>query len=71
MGFLLRRLTQIALVGKCSDSKSVMDDEDIIFHEDDALNYILYEDAEKESDQSEKKGGCLELMLFLSSLLVS
>jgi len=32
-----------------------MDEEDNIFHEDDALNYILSEDSEKEGDQSEKR----------------
>jgi hypothetical protein len=42
-----------------------MNEEDNIFDEDDALNCILYEDAEKESDQSEKKGGCLGLILVL------
>ena len=47
--------------------------DDNIFDGDDALDYILCEDVEKASDQSEKKGGCLGLILLLiipASLLV-
>jgi len=41
------------------------EDKNIFDNEDNALDYILYEDVEKETDQSEKNGGCLGLILIL------
>lgn len=39
-------------------------DDDNIFDEDDALDYILYEDAEKGENNSGKSGGCLSIFIF-------
>ncbi len=42
-----------------------MDDENI-FDEDDALDYIIYEELEAEEGKSENKGGCLTVVtLFI------
>jgi hypothetical protein len=44
------------------------DDDDNIFDEDDALDYIIYEDLEKEQPERQGdngKGGCLGLLILL------
>ena len=41
---------------------------DNIFDEDDALDYIIYdelENQEEQEDQTESRGGCLTLLAFL------
>ena len=40
-------------------------DENNIFDDDDALDYILYEDSERNIPHSDKRGGCFILILFL------
>lgn len=43
-----------------------MDDfDDNIFDEDDALDYIIYEEAEKEVNNPYSRSGCLGMLLVL------
>ena len=43
-----------------------MDDyDDNIFDEDDALDYIIYEEVEKEVNDPNSRSGCLGMMLTL------
>jgi len=42
-----------------SGSDSDMDEENNIFDEDHALDYIMSEEVEKDSGQSQNKSGCL------------
>lgn len=47
--------------------------DDNLFDEDDALDYVLYEECEKESKNSNRKSGCagmLVLMLVPSAVVV-
>lgn len=39
--------------------------DDNIFDEDDALDYIIYEDCKKEDQKPEGKSGCLGLVLLI------
>ena len=39
-------------------------DDDNIFDEDDALDYVMYEEAEKDSKQPVNQSGCLGLLLL-------
>ena len=44
-----------------------MDDhDDNVFDEDDALDYIIYEEAEKEVNDPQSRSGCLGVLLVLS-----
>lgn len=38
---------------------------DNIFDDDDALDYILYEECEKESNSNGKGGGCFSVILLV------
>ncbi|MDD4274086.1 MAG: hypothetical protein PHG14_10215 [Desulfobacter postgatei] len=40
-----------------------MDDENL-FDEDDALDFVLYEEAEKELKDPKSSGGCLSVLIF-------
>ena len=43
-----------------------MDDfDDNIFDEDDALDYIMYEEVEKEVNDPQSRSGCLGVLLIL------
>ncbi len=43
-----------------------MDDhDDNIFDEDDALDYIMYEEVEKEVNDPQSRSGCLGMLLVL------
>jgi hypothetical protein len=39
--------------------------DDNLFDEDDALDYILYEECEKESKKSNGKSGCAGMLVLL------
>ncbi len=41
------------------------DDDDNLFDEDDALDYIIYEEAEKEVNDPHNRSGCLGVGLVL------
>lgn len=40
-----------------------MDDENL-FDEDDALDFVLYEEAEKGRENPKNSGGCLSVIIF-------
>lgn len=40
-------------------------DEDNIFDDDEALDYILYEECTGETDKEQKGGGCLGMIALL------
>lgn len=42
-----------------------MDDDDNLFDEDDALDYILYEKTEKDVRQKQFRSGCLGLIAII------
>jgi hypothetical protein len=45
------------------------DDNDNLFHDDDALDYIMYEECEKDAGAEQKgngKGGCLGVVILLA-----
>lgn len=42
------------------------DHDDNIFDEDDALDYIMYKEVEKEANSPQTKTGCLGVMLILT-----
>ncbi len=39
--------------------------DDNLFDDDDALDFILYEECEKEVNDPENKGGCFGTIIFL------
>ena len=43
----------------------IMDDDDNLFDEDDALDYILYEKTEKDVRQKQFRSGCLGLIAII------
>ena len=42
-----------------------MDEDNIFDDDDDALDYILYEECTRETEEVRKRGGCLGMLLFL------
>ncbi len=45
------------------------EEDDNIFDEDDALDYILYEEAEKETSKTTKNAGCLTSLVVMVSAI--
>lgn len=45
------------------------EEDENIFDEDDALDYILYEEAEKETGKTTKNAGCLTTILLAVSAI--
>jgi len=50
--------------GNEMNEEQLDDDSDLIV-DDDALDYILFKEMEKEDRQSQNKRGCLSLVLFM------
>lgn len=46
-------------------------DEDNLFDDDDALDYVLYEECAEERKIGRRQGGCLGMLVFLLILPVT